>query len=133
MLVDHADPATDRVGRAADPDLRPIEQDLALVRPGEPIQDVHQGALAGAVLTEQGVDLAGSHDEIDAVVGDDPRIAFGDPAHLKGRGRYVRGTEAGAGRCGRHRGASTGGLESERASLVGLARSDQLRAWGYLL
>ena len=36
-----------------------VQQDLALVRRGQPVQDVHQGGLAGAVLAEQGVDLAG--------------------------------------------------------------------------
>jgi hypothetical protein len=31
----------------------------------EPDEDVHQGALAGAVLPEQGVDLARRHVEVD--------------------------------------------------------------------
>ena len=58
VLVDHADAAGDGVGRAGDPDRRPVEEDLALVGRGQPVQDVHQGRLAGAVLAEQGVDLA---------------------------------------------------------------------------
>ena len=41
--------------------------------------------LAGAVLAEQGVDLAGPDLEVDAVVGDDTRIALGDAAHLERR------------------------------------------------
>ena len=43
-----------------------VEQDLALVRHREPVEDVHQGRLAGAVLAEQRVDLAGAEVEVDA-------------------------------------------------------------------
>ena len=42
-------------------DLLAVEQDLALVRLQQPVQDVHQGRLAGAVLAEQGVHLARGH------------------------------------------------------------------------
>ncbi len=89
VLVDHVDPAGDRVGRTADRDRAAVEQDLALVRRGQPVQDVHQGGLAGAVLAEQGVDLAGPDLEADAVVGDDARIALGDAAHLERRARRL--------------------------------------------
>ena len=61
----------------------PSMQDLALVGHGEPVQDVHQGRFAGAVLAEQRVDLAGREVEIDRVVGEDARISLGDPAHLE--------------------------------------------------
>ena len=47
-----------------------VEQDLAGVGPVQPGQDVHQRALAGAVLAEQGVDLAGAQVEVDVVVGE---------------------------------------------------------------
>ena len=57
---------------------------------GEAVEDVHQGRLAGAVLAEQGVDLAGPDVEVDAVVGDHARIALRDAAHLE-RGRAERG------------------------------------------
>ena len=43
---------------AVDVDWLAVEQDLALVRHGEPVEDVHQRRLARAVLAEQGVDLA---------------------------------------------------------------------------
>src|SRR3990167_7243282 len=41
-------------------------------------QVVHEGRLAGTVLAEQGVDLAGRNRQIDALVGDDTRKALGD-------------------------------------------------------
>ena len=62
-----------------------VDQDLALVRPGQAVEDVHQGRLAGAVLAEQGVDLARADVEVDVVVRDDARVALGDPAHLERR------------------------------------------------
>ena len=58
VLVDHAEPGRDRVARRAEGDRLAVEQDLAGIRPVQPGQDVHERALAGAVLAEQGVDLA---------------------------------------------------------------------------
>ena len=83
VLVDHADPAVDRVRRAVDRDGLAVHQDLALVRIGETVEDVHQGRLAGPVLAEQGVDLARAHLEVDVVVGDHARIALRHAAHLE--------------------------------------------------
>ena len=60
MLVDHADAAGDGVGGSRDLDDLPVEQDLALVGPGEAVEHVHEGRLAGPVLAQQGVDLAGT-------------------------------------------------------------------------
>ena len=59
VLVDHADAGGDRVARAAERDRLAVDQDLALVGLVEAVQDVHQRGLAGAVLAEQGEDLAG--------------------------------------------------------------------------
>ena len=83
VLVDHADPAGDRVRGTGQVDLGAIEQDRALVGRGQPVEDVHQGGLAGAVLAEQRVDLARPDVEIDVVVGDDARIPLRDAAHLE--------------------------------------------------
>ncbi len=98
VLVDHVDPASDRVRRTGDVDRFAVEQDLPLVRPGKAVQDVHQGRLAGAVLAEQGVDLTGLDVEVDRVVRDHARIALRDAAHLEsgGSNRVVR---AGHRRC----------------------------------
>ena len=51
----------------------PADLDLALVRVVEPVEDVHQRRLAGAVLAEQRVHLALAQVEVDVVVGDDAR------------------------------------------------------------
>ena len=66
VLVDHADPARDGIGRTEDVDRLAVEQDLALVGHRQPVEDVHQRGLAGAVLAEQRVDLARPEVEIDA-------------------------------------------------------------------
>ena len=71
VLVHHADPALDRVLRRAERDALAVEQDLALVGLREPVEDVHQRRLAGAVLAEQRVDFAAAEVEIDVVVGDE--------------------------------------------------------------
>ena len=49
----------------------------------EPVEDVHQRRLAGAVLAEERVHLAAAEVEVDVVVGDDAREALGDPAKLE--------------------------------------------------
>ncbi len=68
-----------------------VEQDLPLVRARQTVEDVHEGRLAGAVLAQQGVDLAAAHVQVDVVVGDDPGIALGDAPHLeRGDGRCSR-------------------------------------------
>ena len=67
----------------------PSMQDLALVRPGQAVEDVHQRRLAGAVLAEQGVDLAGPDVEVDVVVGDDARVALGDARASRAPGAWT--------------------------------------------
>ena len=81
VLVDHADPAIDRVVRAEDLHGLAVDEDRPLVGHRQPIEDVHQRRLARPVLTEEGVDLARAQVEIDRVVGQDPGISLGDPAH----------------------------------------------------
>ena len=60
-----------------------VEQDLALVRLGQPEQDVHQRGLARAVLAEQRVDLARLHGEVDVVVGHEAAVALRDPLEFQ--------------------------------------------------
>ena len=68
-----------------DAHLVAVQQDLALVRACEPVEDVHERGLAGPVLAEQGVDLARAHVQVDVVVGDHTRVALGDAPHLQRR------------------------------------------------
>ena len=63
----------------------PVEPDLALVGSVQAVEDPHEGALAGAVLAEEGVHLAGADIEVDVVVGEHPGEALGDAAHLQER------------------------------------------------
>ena len=98
VLVDHVDAAGDRVRRPGDVDLFAVEQDLALVRTRESIEDVHEGRLACAVLAEQGMDLARFDVEVDRVVGDHARVALRDAAHLES-GCSNRVDRAGHRRC----------------------------------
>ena len=65
----------------------PAQADLAGVGLVQPVEDVHQRRLAGAVLAQQRVHLAAREVEVDVVVGDDPRELLGDPAHLENGGR----------------------------------------------
>ena len=67
-LVHHPDPVVDRVVRRVDEDPLAVQPDLALVRVVEPVEDVHEGRLARAVLAEEGVHLALRELEVDLVV-----------------------------------------------------------------
>ena len=60
-----------------------VDQDLALVRLEEPVEDVHQRGLAGAVLAEQAVDLTRLDGQVDVVVGDERAEALGDAAQFE--------------------------------------------------
>ena len=55
------------VDRAGDDDRLAVQADVAGIRGEQPEQDLHQRALAGTVLPEQPVDLAGEHGEVHAV------------------------------------------------------------------
>ena len=57
-------------------------------------QDVHQGALAGAVLAEQGVDFAVAHVEIDPAEGPHAGEGLGDAPRLQQRIRRHRSRTA---------------------------------------
>ena len=83
VLVHHADAGLDRGARRAELDRLPRDHDLALVGVVQPVEDVHQGRLAGAVLAEQRMHLALAEVEADVVVRDDARKALRDVAHLE--------------------------------------------------
>ena len=68
----------------------PVELDLLAAHPDragvglvQPEHDVHQRALAGAVLAEQAVDLALVERQVDVLVGDHAGERLGDPADLE--------------------------------------------------
>lgn len=80
MLEHHADPQAARLGRIAHELMLPLPDQLARVGLGHPVDDLHQGAFAGAVFTEQGMDLPGLDTQVDPVVGQATGITLGDPA-----------------------------------------------------
>ena len=93
VLVHHPDPEVDRLVRGADPLRLPAHADLALVGVVEPVEDVHQRRLAGAVLAEERVHLAGPELEVDRVVGDDAREPLRDALAAREEARPPWGGE----------------------------------------
>ncbi len=101
VLVDHPDPVRERDRGRAHRRLAAVHVDPAPIRPEQAIKDAHQGGLAGAVFTDEGVDRAWSQSEINPVVGD--RITEGarhplEP-HLRGmllQRAWPEGSAAGA-------------------------------------
>jgi len=84
MLVDHPEAqAGHLVGLAVDG--TPIQENLSLVGPQNPGEDVHEGGFAGAVLADDGVNLAASNLKIDTVVGENAGELLRDPAHFHGQ------------------------------------------------
>ena len=73
----------DSVGRFVNLDFLTIEEDLSFVLAVEAVQDVHQGGLAGPVLTQQGVNLSLFKLEVDVIVGQNAGEAFGDVLHVE--------------------------------------------------
>src|SRR5205814_7898561 len=99
VRMDHADAEPDGVGRAADRDRAAVIDDLAGIRPGQAVDDVHQRALAGAVLAQQRVHLSPPDVEVDAVVGPERTVRLDDAAQDQ-RDVVGRGVLAPARRCG---------------------------------
>ena len=77
----HADAQRDGIFGAGDFDLLAVDQDRAGIHGMESIENLHQGALAGAVLPQQGMDLARFDGEVNIVVGDDSRESLDDLSH----------------------------------------------------
>ena len=73
----------DRVGGGGDRDGLTVDEDVTLVGLLEPVQDLHQGGLAGSVLSEKRVDLAAVDVEVDMIVCEHPREPLHDAAHLE--------------------------------------------------
>ena len=83
VLVDHADAGAHRVAGTLEVLDDVVQQDHAVVGAVQPVQNVHQGRLACAVLAEEAVDLPGFHNEIDVVVRDEAAEPLGDPAKFE--------------------------------------------------
>ena len=81
LLVDGADPDGLGVLGGSDVDVLPVEGDGAGIRPLDAGQDLDQRGLAGAVLADEGVDLAWCQVEVHALEGLHAGEGFLDAAH----------------------------------------------------
>ena len=84
MLVDHPDAEGQRILRRTDTDLPAVHGDCAAVRLIHAVQYLHQGGLAGAVLTQYGQDFPPAGGKVHTSVGKHPGKDFRDPAEGKG-------------------------------------------------
>ena len=111
-------PEVDRGSRRVDRHFLAVQEDLALVRVVEPVEDAHERRLAGAVLAEQGMDLTTDELEVDVVVGERTREALRDSAHLENQ--RVRSWSAILRRSGPRRANAEGGpaARPRRASSI---------------
>ena len=82
VLVDHADAQGIGVVGVADLDLLAVLQDLALFGLVQAKQHAHQGAFAGTVLAQQGVNFTSAQLEGNIIVRLDSREFLGNMEHL---------------------------------------------------
>ena len=88
LLVDDADAAIARIARAGNLHGQAVETNLAGVLAIGAAQNLHQRRLAGAVLSEQHVHVAGFDGEVHGVERDHAGKGLADPAHFE-RGRPI--------------------------------------------
>src|SRR5690349_15439435 len=60
-----------------------VDNDFAFVRSMQPINEIHQGAFACAILSKQGMDFTFTKIEIDIVICKYTRKLLGDTLHFK--------------------------------------------------
>ena len=85
VLEHHRDAERARVVRAADRGRRAVPEEVAGVRRGRAVDDLHERRLARAVLAEDRVDLSGRDRERDVVVRNDVPVALRDVPELEAR------------------------------------------------
>ncbi len=85
FLIDHADAAGFGLGRRIESHALPPQRQLPLVGGVDAAEDLHQRALAGAVFTDEAVDLAGQQVEIDAVKREGAAEPLGDAGQCQER------------------------------------------------
>ena len=78
MLKDHADAELASRGRIGDRHRAAFPFDASGIGLNDPVHDFHQRALAGAVLTEQRMNLAFADLKVDPVVREHGGVALGD-------------------------------------------------------
>ena len=83
VLMDHADAQLYCVAGRLHLYAASIDQNFALGRLIEAVDNVHQGGLAGPIFAEQGQYLAATERQIDLLVGDDSGEELGDLTNFK--------------------------------------------------
>ena len=89
VLEHHADTELPRVSGIDHRDRRTFPEDFTRVGYHHAIDNLHQCALAGAVLTQDGVDLAKPDGKVDVIVGDNGRVHLADSAQLQQGYAYI--------------------------------------------
>ena len=84
VLVDHANPVSNRVERALYLDALPTEVHLALVGLVQAVEHVHERALARTVLAKDGMDRLLLHVEVNAIERLERAKGLRDAMHLHG-------------------------------------------------
>ena len=85
LLIDHRDAVSPSQSRAGDMDLLAVETDFAPGRHDRPREDLDQRRFAGAVLSQDRVNLAATQVEVDVLQRGDAAIGLSDASHLEER------------------------------------------------
>ena len=137
VLEHHAYAQAAGVGRVGDLYFVTFPQHLSGARVRDAVDDLHERGFAGAVLAQDGADLARAHRQVNAVVGDHGRIDLADALELQARRRarvwasVMRGGRGGGG--GGGAALAHGRCIHDSVGMIGLcvwARIvHQVRAW----
>jgi hypothetical protein len=85
FLMHHADTKRDGILWTTDLDRLLIDQDRAGIHGMKPVQNLHQGALAGAVLAQQSMNFSRFDGQVDITIGHDPGKTLDDFSHCEQR------------------------------------------------
>ncbi len=85
LLVDHADAGGQRVAGGAEMHRPPVDAHLAVIAGMDAGDDLHQRRLAGAVLADEAMHLAGQQREVDARQRGHAAERLADPGQLQDR------------------------------------------------
>src|SRR5260370_35653443 len=86
VLHAHTNMQPDSTAWARDMRNLAIDENFTTIGVNQPIQDIHQGGFASAILANQRVNLAFTHFEIDMIVSNNTGPRLGDAAHLYSQG-----------------------------------------------
>ena len=69
MLMNHANPLVNSVGRRIDGNFFAVDKNFAFIRLVKTVKDIHQGRFTGTVFSEQCQDFAFVEGKINMIVG----------------------------------------------------------------